>query len=62
MKTSEDEFDERVKRFMKESGWDKLTREELARVVSVQLEALVEQGKVEQLVGEDGEFYYKSKK
>ena len=41
-------------------GWDKLSKEELAAKVSETLSELMEQGLVEQLVGEDGEFYYRS--
>ena len=45
---------------MKKTGWDKLNEEELGRAVNEQLEALVKLGIVEQLIGEDGEFYYRS--
>lgn len=52
--------DDQLRRFMESSGWDKLTREELHQAVSDELETLVKQGSVEQLVGEDGNFYYRS--
>ena len=41
-------------------GWDKLNKEELKQKVSEALELLMKLGQVEQLVGEDGEFYYRS--
>ena len=53
-------MDEKIRKFMKSSGWDKLSKEELLRAVSEQLEVLVKNGDVEQLIGEDGEFYYRS--
>ena len=53
-------FDEKVREFMIREGWDKLSREELEEKVSETLNELIEQGLVEQLVGEDGEFYYRS--
>ena len=53
-------FDEKVRQFMIREGWDKLSKEELAAKVSETLSELMEQGLVEQLVGEDGEFYYRS--
>jgi hypothetical protein len=61
---SEDEeiFDEKVRQFMVAAGWDKLSREELKQKVSETLEQLMAVGLVEQLVGEDGEFYYRSTK
>lgn len=52
--------DEQIRTFMKETGWDKLSREELADAVSEQLEIMIKLGQVEQLIGEDGEFYYRS--
>jgi membrane protease subunit (stomatin/prohibitin family) len=52
-------FDEKVRQFMIREGWDKLSKEELLRVVSEQLEVMVKDGDVEQLIGEDGEFYYR---
>tara|TARA_Y100000296_G_C5041706_1_gene190220 strand:+ start:173 stop:370 length:198 start_codon:yes stop_codon:yes gene_type:complete len=52
--------DEQIRRFMKESGWDKLSKEEVKHKVSEELNKLVEQGLVERLIGEDGEFYYRS--
>ena len=52
--------DEQIRRFMKESGWDKLSPEEVKHKVSEELNKLVEQGLVERLIGEDGEFYYRS--
>ena len=53
------EFDEKIKRMMKEAGWDKLNEEELADAVSEQLEVMIKLGQVEQLIGEDGRFYYR---
>ena len=53
-------FDVKVREFMRREGWDKLSKEELAVKVSETLNELIEQGLVEQLVGEDGEFYYRS--
>ena len=52
--------DEQIRRLMEESGWDKLNREELEKAVSEQLEVMIKLGQVEQLVGEDGKFYYRS--
>ena len=52
--------DEQIRRFMEESGWDQMSEEELIRAVSQQLEIMVNNGEIEQLVGEDGEFYYRS--
>ena len=60
MSHDEEKLNERIKKMMEESGWDKLNEEELADAVSEQLEALVKLGIVEQLIGEDGEFYYRS--
>jgi len=59
---NEDEeiFDEKIRQFMIREGWDKLSKEEVADKVSEALAQLMEQGLVEQLVGEDGEFYYRS--
>lgn len=53
-------FDEKIRAFMKREGWDKLSEEELAEKVSDALNLLVKVGLVEQLIGEDGEFYYRS--
>jgi len=53
-------FDEKVRQFMIREGWDKLSKEEIKHKVSEVLGELMEQGLVEQLVGEDGEFYYRS--
>ena len=47
---------------MKRSGWDQLSEEELVDVVSKELDGLIEQGLIERLVGEDGEFYYRTTK
>ena len=60
--TYEDEeiFDEKVRQFMIRHGWDKLSRKELEGKVSEALELLMKLGQVEQLVGDDGEFYYRS--
>ena len=55
---SQEEFDEKIRRMMKEAGWDQLNEEELADAVSDQLEAMIKLGYVEQLIGEDGRFYY----
>jgi len=52
--------DEQIRSFMKESGWDKLSPEEIIHKVSEELEKLVEEGEIERLIGEDGEFYYRS--
>ena len=53
---------DKIKRLMEEIGWDKLSKEELFQAISKQLELMVKQGDIEQLVGEDGEFYYRAKK
>ena len=53
-------FDEKVRQFMIKHGWDKLSRKELEGKVSEALELLMKLGQVEQLVGDDGEFYYRS--
>ena len=52
--------DERIRRVMEQMGWDKLSKEELTDAVSRVLSTLVQMGLAEQLIGEDGEFYYKS--
>ena len=52
--------DERIRRVMEQMGWDKLSKEELTDAVSRVLASLVQMGLAEQLVGEDGEFYYRS--
>ena len=52
--------DAQIRKFMEHSGWDKLSMEELNDAVSNELDKLVKAGQVEQLVGEDGEFYYRS--
>ena len=57
---NEEKFNERIRKMMKESGWDRLNEEELMDAVSEQLEAMIKLGLVEQLIGEDGEFYYRS--
>ena len=63
MSLSEEEiFDKRVREFMMREGWDKLSEEELRNKVSEALNMLVKAGLVEQLVGEDGNFYYRSVK
>jgi len=54
--------DERIRRVMQQMGWDKLSKEEVADAVSRVLGSLVQMGLAEQLVGEDGEFYYRSTK
>jgi len=56
----EEIFDEKVRQFMIREGWNELSREELEEKVSETLDELIEQGLVEQLVGEDGKFYYRS--
>ena len=56
----EEELNEKIRKMMKKTGWDRLNKEELADAVSEQLEALIKLGIVEQLIGEDGEFYYSS--
>ena len=53
-------FDKKVREFMIREGWDKLSEEELKHKVSEALSLLMKVGLVEQLVGEDGEFYYRS--
>ena len=53
-------FDEKVRAFMIREGWDKLSKEEIEHKVSEALSLLMKVGLVEQLVGEDGEFYYRS--
>ena len=58
--TRKEELNAKIKKFMRESGWDKLSEEELTEAVSKQLEVMIKLGQVEQLVGEDGEFYYRS--
>ena len=58
---SEDER-EQLKQRMIEAGWDKLSREELLEEISRTLDDLVRSGQVERLIGEDGHFYYRSKK
>ena len=62
--TYEDEevFDEKVRQFMVRKGWDKLDKKELREKVVEALDQLMKLGLVEQLVGEDGEFYYRSVK
>ncbi len=61
MLSDKDELNERIRKMMRQTGWDKLSEEELTDAVSDQLEALVKLGMVEQLIGEDGGFYYKSR-
>ena len=56
----EEIFNEKVRQFMIREGWDKLSEEEVKHKVSETLSELVEQGLVERLIGEDGEFYYRS--
>jgi len=56
----EEIFDEKVRQFMIREGWDQLSKEEVADKISEELAQLMKQGLVEQLVGEDGEFYYRS--
>jgi len=53
-------FDEKVRQFMIREGWDKLSKEEIKHKVSEALSLLMKVGLVEQLVGEDGKFYYRS--
>ena len=53
-------MDGKIRAMMKIKGWDKLTPEELREEVAKELEVLVNNGLVERLIGEDGEFYYKS--
>ena len=54
--------DEKIRRLFVEAGWDKLSEEELAEALSRQLEVMVKLNEVEQLIGEDGKFYYRNKK
>jgi len=54
--------DDKIREFMKSSGWDQLSEEELRQVVSKELDDLIEQGLVERLIGEDGQFYYRTTK
>jgi len=56
----EELFDKKAREFMIREGWDELSRKELEQKVSEALELLMKLGQVEQLVGEDGEFYYRS--
>ena len=58
--TREEELNQRIRKMMEEAGWAKLSEEELMDAVSEQLEVMIKLGQVEQLIGEDGEFYYKS--
>ena len=58
--TREEERNQRIRKMMEEAGWDKLSEEELMEAVSKQLEVMIKLGQVEQLIGEDGEFYYRS--
>ena len=62
--TYEDEevFDEKIRQFMTREGWDKLNKKELREKVIDSLDQLMKLGLVEQLIGEDGEFYYRSVK
>jgi hypothetical protein len=53
-------FDEKVRQFMIREGWDKLSKEEIKHKVSEALSLLMKVGLVEQLIGEDGKFYYRS--
>ena len=43
----------------KQSGWDKLSEEDLCHEISKIFESLVDSGQAVRLVGEDGEFYYR---
>lgn len=52
--------DEQMRALMKECGWDKLSEEELVEAITEQLQVMMGRGQVEQLIGEDGEFYYRS--
>jgi hypothetical protein len=56
----EEKLNAKIEKFMRDSGWDKLSEEELTEAVSEQLEVMIKLGQVEQLIGEDGEFYYRS--
>lgn len=58
----EQRMDAKIRKFMNKLGWDKLSEEDLATAVSNELDKLVKQGLVERLIGEDGEFYYRSTK
>jgi hypothetical protein len=51
-----------MQQLIKEAGWHNLTKEELTEEVNRQLEIMVKAGEVEQLIGEDGEFYYRAAK
>jgi hypothetical protein len=53
---------EQMEQLIKEAGWAHLTKEELTVEVNRQLEIMVKAGEVEQLIGEDGEFYYRAAK
>ena len=55
-----EEEEEWLRQKMVEAGWDKLNKEDLLEAVSSTLDSLVQQGFVERLIGEDGEFYYRS--
>jgi len=57
----EDGLSKKIKRMMKQNGWDKMSEEELMDAVSAQLEVMVKLDIIEQLIGEDGRFYYKPK-
>ena len=57
----EDELNEKIRRMMKKNGWDKMNEEELMDAVSDQLEAMIKLDIIEQLIGEDGKFYYRAK-
>ena len=54
------ELEARIAEMFFREGWDKLNQEELAEVLSGLLDELVEEGKVERLIGDDGLFYYRS--
>jgi len=58
--TYSDEFIARIVETFFKEGWDKLNEEELKEVFSKLLDELVEEGKVERLIGDDGLFYYRS--
>jgi hypothetical protein len=55
----EDGLSKKIKRMMKQNGWDKMSEEELMDAVSAQLEVMVNLDMIEQLIGEDGNFYYR---
>ena len=55
-------FENKIRKAMIEAGWDKLSKEELLERVSESLDILVQKGKVERLVGEDGNWYYRTVK